>query len=242
MPYLIAPPITKELPGLWAEGRPYHSELIYDICSTDPKMPPVHYEAHSIKPHSVCHFDAPGHIIPGGPTMSDLLRERSEIFFGPAVVLRLKTPEFRPHPRLPTVQHFEVSKEALQRGLKDLGISSVPNKLLLTFEGDEPDFFRDSTRAMTLSLEAAQWLTSASNFNLLGTIWKSTDFQPGVRERPIHTEIFKQAGVLECLDLSRVPEGEYYLSAFPLPLESATESPVMPVLFTREEIAWRSTI
>lgn len=240
MPYLIAPPISKDLPGLWAEGSPYHSDVIYDICSTDPKMPPVHYERHVIKPHSVCHFDAPGHIIPGGETIDALIQENPKVFYGPAVVIRIPKPDFKSHFKLLQVLHHEIPLASLRSALKRIGVNEIPDKLLIGFEGASPDFYRDPTHALTLSLEAARWLTSSPSFNLLGTIWKSTDFQPGSRERPIHTEIFNhRAGILECLNLTSVPEGEHYLSAFPIPLVGATESPVLPVLFGRDEISWK---
>jgi len=182
MPYLIAPPISKDLPGLWAEGSPYQADVIYDICSTDPKMPPVHYEQHVIKPHSVCHFDAPGHIVPNGKTIDALIEENPEIFHGPVVVVRMPKPDFQPHPKLPHVSHHEITLSSLRTALNRIGVHRVPDKLFICFEGASPDFYRDPTHALTLSLEAAQWLTASPNFNLFGTIWKSTDFQPGSRE------------------------------------------------------------
>ncbi|MGF2075278.1 hypothetical protein, partial [Enterococcus casseliflavus] len=48
--------------------------------------------------------------------------------------------------------------------------------------------------------------------------------------------LLPRAAVFECLDLRAVPEGRYFLSAFPLPLAGASESPVCPVLFTAAEL------
>lgn len=95
----------------------------------------------------------------------------------------------------------------------------------------------DPQFALTLSAEAAEWLASNPKFSAYGTSWKSTDFQPVSRERPIHKIFLKSAIIYECLELTGVPDGEYFLSAFPLPLKGATESLVCPVLFTFDEIA-----
>jgi kynurenine formamidase len=75
-------------------------------------------------------------------------------------------------------------------------------------------------------MEAAKYLTSLPKFNLSGTSWKPTDYQPGSPLRPIHNEIFKKALILEYLNLNSVPEGEYFINCFPLNLKGASESPV----------------
>ena len=76
-----------------------------------------------------------------------------------------------------------------------------------------------------------------SKFCMYGTSWKSTDFQPGSKERPIHKIFFNNDTLIfECLNLQSVPNGEYYWFAFPLPLEGASESPVCPVLLTKQEL------
>lgn len=236
MPYVLAPFIKKEMPGLWSEGSPYVSEIIYDICSTDPKDPPIHYEMHSLKPHSICHFDAPGHIIPNGKTICELITDTPGLFYGPVTVIRLPPPDFRSHYLQPTIKHYEITVDDLAKSMARVYNQSSLQKLFVTFEGAEQNFYSSTEYAFTLSLEAAKWLTAMPGFNLFGTIWKSSDFQPGSRDRPIHVELFKRAGILECLDLTEVPEGEYFLSAFPLPLVNATESPVCPILFTRNEL------
>jgi kynurenine formamidase len=43
--------------------------------------------------------------------------------------------------------------------------------------------------------------------------------------------------ILENLILKDVPEGRYFMTAFPIPFKDASESPVAPVLFTYEEIS-----
>ena len=236
MPYILAPTIRKNMPGLWREGAPYSSEVIYDICSTDAQSPPVHYESHLIKPHSICHYDAPGHVLPGGETIDQLLEGKPAIFFGPTLVVRLKSPRFLPANTTGGISHWLVGKEDLRSAIAKLTPNHHPEKVFLTFENAPRDFYASNEQAITLSLEAVEWLTSEPSFNLFGTVWKSTDFQPGSRERPIHRTLFRQAGIIECLDLTGVPEGQYFLSAFPIPLAGATESPVCPVLFRADEL------
>ncbi|MBC7385817.1 MAG: hypothetical protein H7301_06610, partial [Cryobacterium sp.] len=82
MPYFLAPPIRKKDPALWGEGSPYSSEVIYDICSGNPVDPPTHYESHQLKPHSVCHFDAPGHIHADGLKIDGLYEKDPTLFYG----------------------------------------------------------------------------------------------------------------------------------------------------------------
>ena len=236
MPYFLAPEITKDQPGLWSEGNPYASQVIYDICSGDESTPPVHYEGHTLKPHSICHFDAPGHITSGAGGIDTLYKLRPEIFYGPAFVVVLENPRFTPHTSAPGVKHWRVSLEELETAITKAKTSRPIEKLILSFKGITKDFYKDSTHAFTLSLDAAQFLKSNSGFNLLATPWKSVDFEPGSRERPIHKLLLPTCGILECLNLEGVPPGEYFLSAAPLPLQGATESPVSPVLFRRDEL------
>lgn len=48
--------------------------------------------------------------------------------------------------------------------------------------------------------------------------------------------LFKQAIIFELLEVKNVPEGEYFFVGFPLLLENASESPVTPVLFSKDEL------
>ena len=237
MPFILAPVVTKDMPGLWAEGSPYSTDIIYDICAPAALGPPVQYDSHTLKPHSMCHFDAPGHIIPGGETIDDLYKNHLDYFFGPVLVIKLNTRNFILNLNT-KIFHWEVKKAELELALSPYLKDGV-EKLFMSFKDAESNFYSNSTHALTLSEEAAVWLTSLPRFNLFGTIWKSTDYCPGSRERPIHKELFKSAGIIECLDLSKVPEGRYFLCAFPIPTFGATESPVCPVLFSENEIHWK---
>lgn len=239
MPYFLSPMIRKSAPPLWMEGDPYSSQVIYDIQSTDPKTPPVHYESHTLKPHSLCHMEAPGHTMPGGKTVEAFFEgSQSQCFYGPAVVVRLGPPSWQPT-NTPGNVHWEISLDSLtQAVVRVTGRLAVPERLLVTpdqvpvtSEGEH-----SPSHAFTLSVEAAEWLSSEPNFKTFGTSWKSTDFKPGERVRPIHERIFRRAAIFECLKLNEVPEGVYFWVGFPLPLVGATESPLAPALFTKEEL------
>jgi hypothetical protein len=85
------------------------------------------------------------------------------------------------------------------------GASSAPYRLLLTAEGVPQDTHsgHDPRWALVLEEEAALWLRNSSKFVTYGTSWKSTDFMPKSRERPIHRIIFETALIFECLDLAQ---------------------------------------
>lgn len=240
MPYVLSPLIHSDLPPLWQEGAPYQTETIY---AAGPKEPPIWYEAHTLRPHSLPHFDAPAHTQSGGSTI-DAYFEGAALhkLYGPALVVKLQAPDWQPVPGTPGAFHFEVDAETLKAAVQRAsGRSEPPAKLLLSLR-DLPVDERGQHapgHALTLSREAAAWLLTNAQFNAYGTSYKSTDFQPGRRERPIHDLLFTQAAILECLDLGAVPEGLYFLTAFPLRLAGASESPVCPVLFERDELtAW----
>lgn len=229
MPHILSPLIHQNLDSLWQEGPPYSKENLYSI---DGKLPPVNYDAHTIKSHSLTHIEAPGHVVKDGKTVDQLFQ--GSYFFGPATIIRLKGDRYKDIGD--GTYHWIVSKDELKESLD----GKIPAKLLLTTDHyvKNKNGFHDPNYVLTLSQEAADWLTSEPQFNLYGTSWKSTDYAPGSMERPVHKKIFKQAAILELLDLENVPEGEYFLNCFPLRIKDSSESPVTPVLFTKDELTF----
>lgn len=229
MPYILSPLIHEDLPGLWLEDSPYKKESIYKI---EDGMPPVNYSSHTLKSHSLTHIEAPLHVEKDGKSVDQYFS--GNFFWGRATVVRLKGNNFKTIDEDKKLYHWEVTKEELTAALNN----KVPSKLLLTVDEYPKDEngFHNPNYVLTLSQEAADWLVSSDQLNLYGTSWKSTDFKPGSKDRPIHKTIFKKAIILECLDLSNVPEGEYFLSAFPLRIKGSSESPLTPVLFELDEI------
>jgi arylformamidase len=240
MPYILTNIISKSAKGLWGEGAPYESKTIYDIHHPTETSPPVHYEAHVIKPHSLPHMDAPAHILKNGKTIDWYYRNQQlQGFYGKVTVLRLEGNRFKQHPHLSHIQVWTVTEEELKSALSNQK-NKAPKRILLTVETypEDESGSHDQNKVLILDENAAQWLIQNNpEFKMYGTSWKSTDFQPNSKERPIHKIFFeKDVTIFECLNLKEVPTGEYFWFAFPLPLENASEAPVCPVLFTEDEL------
>lgn len=236
MPYILSPLITESLPPQWFEKATYKKENLYKI--EEGKLPPVNYDAHLIYSHSLTHIEAESHVVKDGKT-TDHFFENPSMLYGTVSVVKLSGSRYQPINKEKGLYLWEVTKEELSEAL-DRVLQGKPfaGKILLTtdFYPRTEHGFHDPNYILILSQEAADFLISHSNFNLYGTSWKSSDFKPGSPDRPIHKTLFKKAAILECLDLKNVPEGIYFLVAFPLRIQGASESPVCPVLFTMEEL------
>ena len=218
---------------MWGEGSAYTKNSIYKIGDS---LPPVNYDAHLIKAHSITHFEAPSHTIKGGRTIETFFENSDQHFYGRVSIIRLKGDSYQ---KLDNgVEHWEITVDEILEGLNAIGLTTIPSKLFITTESytKNEEGYHDPRKVLTLTQAAASYLVSFENFKLYGTSWKSSDFKPGSSERPIHNTLFKQALILENLDLSEVPEGEYFLSALPIALEGASESPVTPIVFTYDEL------
>lgn len=234
MPYILSPAILENSPGMWFEGSAYEKRNIYSIESG--KMPPVNYDEHIIRSHSLTHLETPAHTSRNGHRLGHYYQEKLTHFFGKALVLRLTGNNYRSIGN--SLYHWIITKQEIEDRLKVLKIDKLPGKILITTDHYpmNTEGFHDPNFILTLSQEAADFLISNNDFNLYGTSWKSSDFNPGQPDRPIHNTLFKKALILENLDLSKVPEDTYFITSFPLPFTNASESPVVPVLFTREEL------
>lgn len=231
MPYVLAPSIDEKNEGFWAEGSPYSKDSVYSI--EEEGLPPVNYDTHHIKSHSITHAEAPKHTQLDGKCIESFFKG-PKFFYGNASVVRLKGNNYKLIDKKNGIYHWEVKLEELKEHL-----FNAPQKLLLTTDEYpiKPNCkYHDPNFVLTLSQEAADWLVSHEDFNLYGTSWKSSDFKPGSMERPIHNTLFSRAMILECLDLRDVPAGEYFYSGAPIPLIGASESPICPMLFTNEEL------
>lgn len=234
MPYILSPLIERNSPGMWLEGLAYEKKSIYSIESG--KMPPVNYDEHIIRSHSLTHLETPAHTKKDGRRLESYYKDNLNHFYGRTLVIKLTGNKYESKGN--GLFHWIMSVDDIHDRLKKLKISSLPSKILISteFYPLNPQNYHDPNYVLTLSQEAADFLVSSSNFDLYGTSWKSSDFNPGKVERPIHNTLFKKALILENLNLKDVPEGIYFMSAFPLPLMDASESPVVPVLFTKDEL------
>ena len=235
MPYLLTPLIEENSPGMWFEGKAYERQNIYSIEAG--KMPPVNYDRHIIGAHSLTHLETPAHTIKDGRRLGSYLKEDLGRFYGTTHVLKIPGNKYLDKGN--GVYHWEVSSTEITEGLQRINLKEVPRKLLITTEYCplNNQGYHDPNYVLTLSQEAASLLVSNPDFQIYGTSWKSSDFNPGKPERPIHNTVFKTALILENLILKDVPEGRYFMTAFPIPFKDASESPVAPVLFTYEEIS-----
>jgi arylformamidase len=234
MPYILSPLIGFDSPGMWSEGSAYEKKNIYSIEAG--KMPPVNYDEHIIRSHSLTHLETPAHTIKDGKRLDSFYKENLNHFYGKTLVIKLSGNRYESKGN--GIFHWIVTVDEIKERLNLLKIASIPAKILITaeFYPINSQGYHDPNYVLTLSQEAADFLGSHSNFDLYGTSWKSSDYNPGKAERPIHNTLFKKALILENLNLKDVPEGIYFMSAFPLPFIDASESPVVPVLFTKEEL------
>lgn len=202
---------------MWGEGSGYEKKNIYSI--EDGKLPPVNYDEHIFRPHSLTHMETSAHVNEGGHSIDYYYENHPEFFCGETLVVKLKGNRY---------PLWEITKEEL---VNAIGGADIPPKVLITSE-DYPmneDGFHDPEQVMILSPEAADFLVE-SGVHLYGCTWKSSDFKPGSSERPIHKKLFKNGVVLENLKLDHVPVGKYFMVAVPVPVVGASEMVVVPVL------------
>ena len=226
MIHIISPPITTDSAGEWFEGNAYEKENLYSI--NPGKMPPVNYDKHILKPHSLTHIETPLHVFEDGHSIDYYIQSSPEIFYGKVHVIKFKNENWNDLGN--GIKQKIITKNELSQKIKNI---ENLERILISVE-DIPlnqHGYHDPNYVVTLDIEAAKLLTSQPNFKLFGTSWKSTDYMPGSAERPIHKEFFKKALILEYFNLNQVTEGIYTINCFPLNLVGASESPVTAVLF-----------
>lgn len=231
VPYVLTPFIRSGSDGMWGEGAAYESKNIYSISAG--QLPPVNYDEHILRPHSLTHMETPAHTVADGKTIEHYYQTNLSFFHGETVVLKLAGNNYEQVSE--GIYHWEIEKHEIIERLECLKIKDIPPKILITSHAypQNTDGYHNPNYILTLSKDAARFLISLPGFHLYGTSWKSSDYRPGSSERPIHNCLFEKGLVLENLHLQDVPEGIYYMVAFPLPLVGASESPVVPVLFPK---------
>ena len=234
MPFSLCRPIRVSRQAQWGEGPPYETMAVYRAGPTEP---PVHYDTHVLRPHSLCHAETLKHVDSSGPGIEEWCDDQSiDLWFGPVVVLKVRSPQWV---KSEAMHVHTISQSALTEMLRLLGIQGVPRRLLISCDPmpKDTDGYHSAQYALVFDLDAAQWLAQQDQSLLVGTSYRSLDFQPGSRERPIHRTLLARGVALELLDLDRVPEGHYILASLPIPLAGGSESLVSPVLFTFKEWA-----
>jgi arylformamidase len=239
MPYILSPIIEEDLEGLWGEGAPYQKKSIYKISNN--VMPLVNYDEHILKPHSLPHAESSSHTQENGKTIDYYFNKQQESFYGECLLLKFNEPKFIPVNEEKTIYHWIISRSELEEKITAVAGSNYNlKKLAITLEDTilpkNSKNLHDQNYVITLSIDAAEYLTSFKGFNAFLTSWKSSDFMPGKRERPIHDILFTKAVIFECLTFINTPEGKYFFNGFPLPLKGSSESPCCPVFFNYSEI------
>ena len=123
MPYILSPLIKENMSGMWMEGTPYTKSNLHAI---DGSAPPVNYDTHQIKSHSLTHIESPKHTQKNGKSVDEYFH--GDYFFGPCTVLRLKGNNYKKINN--ETSHWEVSLDELQKALG----SSIPKKILITVD------------------------------------------------------------------------------------------------------------
>lgn len=100
-------------------------------------------------------------------------------FYGQTLVIKLSGNKYKELSN--GISHWIISKEEIQERLDYLNIKHLPNKILITTENypENTQGFHNPNYVLTLSQEAADFLVLNDNFDLYGTTWKSSDFNPG---------------------------------------------------------------
>jgi len=234
VPYILSPIIKLHSPGMWNEGDAYSKKNIYKIGISG--MPSVNYDEHIFRSHSLTHIETSAHTQTGGQYIHDIYQHKLESLFGKVLVVKLSGDNYRSLSH--ELFHWEIKPEEIEREFEKIDKKLIPKKILITTQTYylNEQGYHDPRYVLTLSQEAANLLVDKYKIYLYGTSWKSSDFNPGKPERPIHNTLFSSAIIMENLCMDHVPAGIYFMCAFPIPLENASESPVVPVLFSKEEI------
>lgn len=68
---------------MWTEGDAYKKENIFSISSG--KMPPVNYDVHTLKPHSLTHAESPLHVLADGASIDQLYKNLNFMYGLPSI-------------------------------------------------------------------------------------------------------------------------------------------------------------
>ena len=170
--------------------------------------------------HTGTHIDAPSHFIAGGKSLEQVPLEK---LVGSCLVIDLEA-----------IGHQEITVSDISSAHTRCGLATthkeLPKRLLLktgNYKLLANNIF--SNMYISLSLEAAEYLVK-QGIELVGTDFLGIEKKssPG---HPVHTALL-QAGVVivEGLDLSDVPAGEYELVCLPLKLIGVDGSPCRAIL------------
>ena len=205
--YDISVPLTAGMP-LYPGDPPFEIEALpHDGAA------PYVISRLGLSTHSGTHVDAPAHFLPGGATVDQL---PVDILVGKARVVELLEQE--------RIERADLEAQDMRDDLRVLiktRMSGLMQKS--TFQEDHVYLARD----------AALYLAQAG-IKLVGFDYLSIDRYGGAPDFPAHRALL-EAGVVivEGLDLSEVPAGEYDLFCLPLRIGGGDGAPARVLLRSR---------
>jgi arylformamidase len=206
MIYDVTVPITNAMP-VWPGDPPIQlqpkSHLSRDKSHT------VKLTAIEMSSHTGTHLDAPYHMVEGGRRLNEIPLEQ---LTGKVAVINM-----------PAVR--SVGRKELE-SLKWNGIERVLFKTENSKHWQDGKFYEDF---VYLEPEAAEFLVERA-VRLVGIDYLSIDKYKSEKHPTHFVLLTRNVVVLEGLDLSRVPPGEYTLFALPLNLHEADGAPTRVIL------------
>jgi len=211
--YDITRALTREFPAFPGDP-PFEAVPVHDIASAGCLVTRLTMSA-----HAGTHLDSPLHVLAGGGGIDTI---PLDVFMGPARVVHV--------PRVPggaglTARDLGLD-EIPARGMS--GTATFVERLLIRTElaGTQPRHPEGHGFISASAVEAIARL----GIRLVGIDTPSVD-APESRDLPAHRALARSGvAILEWLDLSGVPPGDYTLVALPLRLPGLEASPVRAVL------------
>ncbi len=198
--------------GVGAPVYPGDTELSIDLAFDPASGDSVTVCRVTLSPHTGAHADAPMHV---GAGPGDAASLPLDAFWGPCVVVAVRGVE-------------AIGAGEVERALADTG-GAVERLLVRTQDAAYATF---PERFPHFTAEGATALARHPGLRLVGIDTFSVDAVDS-KDLPAHRALFG-AGIvlLEGLDLSNAPPGQYELVALPLKLVGADASPVRAALRT----------
>lgn len=188
---------------------PSDPEVRLDACIHDADGHRIRVTAIRCGSHTGTHLDAPSHMIEGAETLSDI---QLDVLIGPVRVVEVSG--------VPSI------------GLGHLERADWTGVTRVLFRTDNSSHWSDMRfheRFVYLEPEAARFLAT-HGVRLVGIDYLSIDAYSSIDHATHFVLLSESIVVLEGLDLSRVPPGDYQLVALPMKLDGADGAPVRAIL------------
>lgn len=206
--YDITVPITGAMP-VWPGDPPVRMVSKKSI----PQGDACNLTALTMGIHSGTHIDAPLHFIDGGRTVDDI---PLEVLIGPCRVIETDA--------APLIEKKHIEKipmDGCKRVLFKTGNSGFWKESVAAFRED----------FVALGLSAAEYLAN-KGVALVGIDYLSIETFHAEEGNPVHNALLKSnIMILEGIDLSAVPAGDYKLVCLPMKLSGVEGAPVRALLY-----------